>query len=124
MLFEILQSPEGAAAAGTLALVAAAPPPLPTFVPQGTPPPTPGGGVGGGGTGGGGGGSVASGGGVLPGFALAVRNRFLMFVVVSQNAPYVLLNELITIVALSPCYCRMQPWQPKFHSWRLDCQAR
>ena len=85
MLFEILQSPEGAAAAGTLALVAAAPPPLPTFVPQGTPPPTPGGGVGGGGTGGGGGGSVASGGGVLPGFALAVRNIFLMFVVVLQK---------------------------------------
>ena len=85
MLFEILQSPEGAAVAGTLALVAAAPPPLPTFVPQGTPPPTPGGGVGGGGTGGGGGGSVASGGGVLPGFALAVRNRFWMFMVVLQK---------------------------------------
>ena len=82
MLLEILQSPEGAAVAGTLALVAAAPPPLPTFVPQGTPPPTPGGGVGGGGTGGG---SVASGGGVLPGFALAVRNIFLMSVVVLQN---------------------------------------
>ena len=79
MLFEILQSPEGAAAAGTLALVAAAPPPLPTFVPQGTPPPTPGGGVGGGGTGGGGGGSVASGGGVLPGFALAVIIYFRCF---------------------------------------------
>ena len=101
MLFEILQSPEGAAAAGTLALVAAAPPPLPTFVPQGTPPPTPGGGVGGGGTGGGGGGSVATGGGVLPGFALAVRNRFLMFVVVLQN-PYFLLDELTTIIVLSP----------------------
>ena len=95
-----MQSPEGAAVAGTLALVAAAPPPLPTFVPQGTPTPTPGGGVGGGGTGGG---SVASGGGVLPGFALAVRNIFLMFVVVLQKFyPYFLLDELTTIIVLSP----------------------
>ena len=123
MLLEILQSPEGAAVAGTLALVAAATPPLPTFVPQGTPPPTPAGGVGGGGTGGGGGGSVATGGGVLPGFALAVRNRFLMFVVVLQN-PHFLLNESITIIVLSPCYCRMQQWQQKFRYWRLDCQGR
>ena len=86
MLFEILQSPEGAAVAGTLALVAAAPPPLPTFVPQGTPPPTPGGGIGGGGTGGGGGGSVNSGGGVLPGFALAVRDTFLIFLVLMKDS--------------------------------------